>query len=92
MVKLEVEVAPRSSRPGVAGRRGRALRVRVAAPPEKGRANKEVQEIVAAFLGVPRRAVSLARGASARRKVLEIEGLSADDLEEALARAPEAET
>ncbi|UCH77394.1 MAG: DUF167 domain-containing protein [Candidatus Coatesbacteria bacterium] len=87
MVKLEVEVTPRSSRPGVAGRRGQALWVRVAAPPERGRANKEVQEVVASFLGLARGAVSIARGASARRKILEIEGLDASGLEEALRRA-----
>lgn len=89
---MEVEVTPRSSRPGVAGRRGKTLRVRVAAPPEKGRANKEVREVVASFLGVARGAVSLARGATARRKILEIAGLSAADLEEALERAARQET
>jgi uncharacterized protein YggU (UPF0235/DUF167 family) len=61
----------------------------VAAPPEKGRANKEVRDVVAAFLGVARGAVSIERGATTRRKILEIEGLSASGLEEALTRAPD---
>lgn len=91
MAKLEVEVAPRSRKPGVVGRRGGALRVRVASPPEGGRANKELVALVARFLGVKRGAVSVVRGATSRRKLLEVEGLAEDELAAALARAPGAE-
>jgi len=91
LAKLEVEVAPRSRKPGVVGRRGGALRVRVASPPEGGRANKELVALVARFLGVRRGAVSVVRGATSRRKLLEVEGLAEDELAAALARAPGAE-
>lgn len=91
MAKLEVEVAPRSRKPGVAGRRGGALRVRVASPPEGGRANKELVALVAGFLGVRRGAVSIVKGATSRRKLLEVEGLAEDELAAALARAPGSE-
>jgi len=91
LAKLEVEVAPRSRKPGVVGRRGGALRVRVASPPEGGRANKELVALVARFLGVKRGAVSVVRGATSRRKLLEVEGLAEDELAAALARAPGAE-
>ncbi len=87
MAKLEVEVSPKASRPGVVGRRGDVLKVRVAAPPEGGRANKELIRLVAGFLGVPRSSVTVARGAAARRKLLDIEGLAVGDLAAALARA-----
>jgi uncharacterized protein YggU (UPF0235/DUF167 family) len=63
------------------------LKVRVAAPPEGGRANEELIKIVADFLGVPRASVTVARGAAARRKLLDIEGLAVGDLAAALARA-----
>lgn len=87
MAKLEVEVSPKSRRPGVAGRRGDVLKVRVAAPPEGGRANTELIRLVANFLGVPRSSVTVARGGSSRRKLLDIEGLAVGDLAAALARA-----
>jgi uncharacterized protein (TIGR00251 family) len=87
---LEVEVAPKSRKPGVVGRRGGALRVRVASAPEGGRANKELVGLVAAFLGVKRGAVSVLKGATSRRKLLEVEGLAEGELAAALARAPEA--
>lgn len=91
MAKLEVEVVPRSRKPGVAGRRGEALRVRVASAPEGGRANKELVALVAAFLGVKPGAVSVLRGATSRRKLLEVEGLAKRELAAALARVPDAE-
>jgi uncharacterized protein (TIGR00251 family) len=91
LAKLEVEVAPKSRKPGVAGRRGGALRVRVASAPEGGRANKELVALVAAFLGVRRGDVTVVKGATARRKLLEVEGLGKRELDAALARAPDAE-
>ena len=87
MVKLGVEVSPKSRRPGVIGRRGDVLKVRVAAPPEGGRANDELVKTVADFLGVPRSTITIARGGSSRRKLLDIEGLAVGDLAAALARA-----
>jgi len=87
LARLEVEVSPKARRPGVVGRRGDVLKVRVAAPPEGGRANKELIRLVAGFLGVPRASVTVARGAASRRKLLEIEGLAVGDLAAALARA-----
>ena len=86
MAKLEVEVSPKSRRPGVVGRCGDVLKVRVAAAPERGRANDELIETVADFLGVPKASVSVARGGSSRRKLLDIEGLAVGELEAALTR------
>jgi len=91
LAKLEVEVAPKSRKPGVVGRRGGALRVRVASAPEGGRANKELVALVAAFLGVKPGAVSVVKGATSRRKLLEVEGWGDGELAAALARAPAAE-
>jgi uncharacterized protein (TIGR00251 family) len=51
------------------------LRVAVSAPPERGRANQAVIELLAEALAIPRRAVSLARGGSSRQKTFEVEGL-----------------
>jgi hypothetical protein len=51
------------------------LRVAVTAPPEGGRANAAVTELLADALGLKARAVRLARGASSRRKTFEIDGM-----------------
>lgn len=91
MVKLEVEVTTRSRAPGVAGRRGAVLRVKLAAPPAEGRANKELIATVARFLDLPKSNIELSRGATSRRKLLLIAGMDEAALAAALARAGSAE-
>jgi hypothetical protein len=71
-----VKVVPGSSREGVAGWLGDALKVRVSAPAERGKANAAVIATLAAALGVPEHQVRLASGASSPRKVFEVSGLS----------------
>lgn len=75
---LPVKVVPGASRSRIAGPHGDGVRAQVAAPPERGRANEAVCELLAQALGVPRRAVSVVQGASSPRKVLRIEGLAPD--------------
>lgn len=74
-MKLAVKVVPGASRSGIAGWLGNALKVRVAAPPERGRANAAVEALVAGALGVPRSGVRVVTGGASPRKTLEIEGL-----------------
>ncbi len=61
----------------------------VTAPPEDGRANEAVVELVAGLLGVKRRQVTVARGQSSRGKQLEVTGLDADEAARRLAAALE---
>ena len=76
-VQFTVRVQPRSSRTGVEGVHGDALKVRVNAPPVDGAANEAVVEVLAEALGVPRRAVRIVSGDSSRTKVVEVEGVDA---------------
>jgi uncharacterized protein (TIGR00251 family) len=59
----------------VSGTGDRAVRVRVTAAPEDGRANRAVIELLSERLGIPRSALSVAGGATSRRKWIEVEGL-----------------
>lgn len=74
-MRLEVRVVPKSSRDRIAGWTGGALRVCVTAPPERGKANAAVENLLAAALGLARGSVRLVSGATSRRKLVEIEGL-----------------
>lgn len=74
-VLVAVHVQPGSRRPGVVGRHGDALKVRVAAPPVDGRANRAVLELLAALLDVPASSITLVAGTGARRKRLRISGV-----------------
>lgn len=76
-IVINVRVAPRASRRGLAGVRGGALLVRLHAPPVDGAANTELVNLLAALLGVPRRAVTIVTGGRNRLKRVRVEGVSA---------------
>ena len=79
--RLVVHVQPRARTSEVAGRHGDAIKVRLAAPPVDGAANDELTRFLAEALGVPRRAVRLTAGLRARRKVVEVDGCTAAEVE-----------
>jgi uncharacterized protein len=66
------------------GRHGDGWRARVAAPPERGRANEALIELLAGSLGVPRSRVSVVGGLTARRKIVEVDGLDLPEVERRL--------
>ena len=72
---LYVRVTPAAGRDAVLGWQGDALRLSVAAPPERGKANEAVLRLLAEALGLPRQRLRIVRGQTARRKVIAIEGL-----------------
>ena len=86
-MRLELRVVPGTRRPGVVGRHGAAWKIRVAAPPEDGRANQAVLGLLAETLRLPRRAVSIVAGSGSRDKIVECEGLSAEEIEKRLEAA-----
>lgn len=53
---------------------GTALEIALAAAPEDGKANKELLSLLAAWCEVPRCALALRSGATARVKIVEITG------------------
>ena len=80
-IELHVRVTPRAGANRLEGVELRdngaaVLRLRVAAPPDKGKANAAVVALVAAALGVPKSAVSVVAGETARTKTLRILGNS----------------
>jgi len=79
--RLGVIVVPRASRDEVTLAADGTVRVRVTAPPERGKANERVERVLAERLGVPPGRVRVVRGLRSRSKTVEIEGLSADPLE-----------
>jgi hypothetical protein len=76
-VELELLVQPRASRTRVAGEHGGRLKVALAAPPVDGEANAALAAFLAEALGVRRSEVELVRGATGRRKVVRVRGVSA---------------
>ena len=83
--RLVIAAKPKSSKEGVAIKDGVVV-VRVSAPPEDGKANARVVEVVAAFLAIPRSRVAIVRGDTARQKELFLAGVAAAAVDEALAK------
>jgi hypothetical protein len=82
---VRVKVVPGASRPGIAGLHGDMLRVRVAAPPRGGAANRELLHLLASLLGVRPAALSVAAGARGREKRVHVRGLPAPTVRARLA-------
>jgi uncharacterized protein (TIGR00251 family) len=85
MARIRLRVSPGSRKTELAGRHGDGWKVRVSAPPENGRANDAVLELLAERVGLPRRALSIVSGHQARDKVVEISGIDAQEAERRLA-------
>jgi len=81
MARIAVKVHPRARRSAFAGRLGDAWKLDLAAPPVDGKANEECVRFIAGWAGVPRTRVRIVTGATARRKVVEIEGMAQADAE-----------
>ena len=77
-VVLHVHVQPGAGRTAVVGRHGTALKVRVAAPPQGGRANDACAELLVETFGVKSAQIELAGGASSRAKRFRITAIGLD--------------
>ncbi len=80
-VVIAVRAIPRAGRSGVAGMRGGALLVKLAAAPVDGAANEELIGVLARALDLPKRRLSVVSGERARDKRLLVEGAALADIQ-----------
>ncbi|MDQ3992299.1 MAG: DUF167 domain-containing protein [Actinomycetota bacterium] len=85
--RLRLRVVPGAAKPGVVGRHGDAWKLRVREAPDRGRANDAVLDLLAGTLAVPRRDLRLVSGHGARDKVVELAGITAEEINRRLAAA-----
>jgi uncharacterized protein (TIGR00251 family) len=78
-LRLLVIVMPGAARDEIVGRHGEGWKVRVAAAPERGRANAALVTLLADALRVERDSVRVVGGASGRRKVVQVDGLREEE-------------
>jgi len=86
--RFAVHVQPRAKRTEVAGMHGGAVKIRLAAPPVDGAANDALRRFLAERLCVPRAAVRVVAGAASRDKLIEVDGLSAEEARRTLLAGP----
>jgi uncharacterized protein len=83
-VVLPVRAQPGARKAGILGEQAGALKVAVTAPPEDGRANKALTELLRDALGLKRSQIELLSGATGRDKRFLIGGVSRTELESRL--------
>ena len=86
MGRLSLKVVPGSSRDEIVGWLGDALKVKVKAPPEKGRANEAVVALLAERLRIDASSISVVGGHSSPAKVVAVDGMSDDAIRAAFPR------
>ena len=82
---INVRVYPNAPRNEVAGPSNGVWQLRVAAPPVKGKANKELISFLGKVLGVSKSSVSIAQGHTSRNKVISVDGLTQQEIMKRLA-------
>jgi uncharacterized protein (TIGR00251 family) len=71
-VTVQIRARPGAGRQRIVRADDRGLVVALNAPPEKGKANEELIDFLAGLIGVPRSALAIVRGSSARLKLVQI--------------------
>jgi uncharacterized protein (TIGR00251 family) len=82
-INILVKVQPNAGRNEVVGQANSVWKIKIAAPPDKGKANKELVDFLSDLLDIKKSRIAISRGQTSHNKVIEIEGLS---LEEVLSR------
>jgi uncharacterized protein (TIGR00251 family) len=83
MCRLNVEVVPGSSRNQIVGSLDDALKIKVMAPPEKGKANEAVVQLLSMKLGISTDDIGVESGHSSPSKVIAVTGMDDDAIKKA---------
>lgn len=83
-VLIRVKAVPGARREQIAGLLGDRLKVKVSQPPEGGKANAAICELLAQSLGVKVSAVSVVSGHANPEKLVRVEGVTIESVREGL--------
>jgi uncharacterized protein (TIGR00251 family) len=78
--RLAVKVTPNAGRNEIVGLKAGVLHIKVATPPEKGKANKELIDLLAKNLGISKSSVLVVKGQTSRHKTIAIKGMGGDEV------------
>jgi uncharacterized protein len=78
--RINVQVSPNARHNEVVGFESDILKVKVAAPPLQGKANKELIKFLSQTLKVSRGSITIERGLTSRNKIIAIAGLDRTEI------------
>ena len=83
-VSFAVKVHPRAKKDAITGELGDSVKLSLTSPPVEGKANEACIEFFAKLLRVPRSSVSIASGLTSRNKVIRVDGVTSEYVQERL--------
>lgn len=75
MVKITVQVVPRSSKISIAIAADNSYKIKLTSPAVEGAANEQLIQLLSRRLSIPKRDIEIASGEHGRRKIISIRGL-----------------
>ncbi len=78
VVTFSVHAQPRAPKSQIVGEIEGVLKIRLAAPPVDGAANEELIYFLAKFFAVPRNAIEIISGATAKNKIVRVHGITGE--------------
>ena len=78
--RITVQVQPNAHRNKVVSFNDSVLHIKIAAPPIKGKANRELLEYLGRMLGIAKSNLAIEKGLASRRKLIKISGLTQDQI------------
>lgn len=78
--RLTIKVTPNAGRNEIVGLKDGVLAIKIAAPPEKGKANKELIDFLAEKLNIKKSTVLIVKGQASRHKIIIIEEMGGDEV------------
>lgn len=85
-ITLPVKAVPGASRTCIAGWLGRELKIRISAPPEKGKANSSIERLLADRLGLKARQVRIVKGQTSAHKIVQLDDIAPSALFDTLGK------
>lgn len=79
-VRLHLFIQPKSSKDEIVGPHNGEIKIKLTAPPVDGKANEALIKFLSKYFELPKKNFSLVRGETGRHKVVEVSGISEDDL------------
>jgi uncharacterized protein len=79
-IKIAVKVHPNARKNEISGFSNEVLRVKIAAPADKGKANKELIEYFSDILGLKKENIEIVKGQTEHNKLIAIEGITREEL------------
>ncbi|RLB11888.1 MAG: DUF167 domain-containing protein [Deltaproteobacteria bacterium] len=83
MALLRVRVIPKASKQQII-REGDRVKIKLVSPPQDGRANKELKQLLSKRLKIPKSNIKIVSGEHFREKNISIHGLSLEEILERL--------